>query len=169
MKTNLLIAIATALFLSPVATADDQQKDDHKHDDHKHEAKAGPNGGKILHEVEPHAELFVTKDRKIQMTFLDDHGKAIPPADQRISIICGKRSAPTSMKFEKKESFFLSDKALPKGMNIPTIVRIKSKLSAKTVTIRFNLNLEDCPGCKYLEYACICEHANDDHKKDQKK
>ncbi len=165
MKTNLLITIATAIVLSPVATAEDKEKNEHKH-----EAKVGPNGGKVLHEVEPHAEFFVTKDRKIQVTFLNDDGKAIAPGAQTISVTCGKRSAPTRMKFAKKGTSFLSDKALPKGMKIPTVVQIKLTPKAKAKTIRFNLNLEDCPGCKYLEYACICPHAEDDApKKDKKK
>ena len=63
MKTpilTLLAAIALALAL-PASAADD----------HKHEKKeAGPNGGKILTAMEPHAEFFVTSDRKVQITFL---------------------------------------------------------------------------------------------------
>ena len=57
------------------------------------------------------------------------------------------------------------------GPNDLTFYRNCTLLLDRTfsITIRLNLNLEDCPGCKYLEYACTCEHANDDHKKDQKK
>ena len=50
---------------------------DKKHDpsDHKHEAKvAGPNGGRIIATVTPRAEFFVTADRKVQITFLDQAG-----------------------------------------------------------------------------------------------
>lgn len=163
MKANILIAVATALFLSPATMADHHEKGEHK-DAHEHEAKAGPNGGKVLHEIEPHAELFVTKERKLQVTFLNDDGKAIAPESQTISVICGKRSAPTRMKFEKSGSTLLSDKPLPAGKNVPTVVQIKMKPEAKTVTLRLNLNLEDCPSCEYKEYACVCDHGGDDKK-----
>ena len=41
---------------------------------------------------------------------------------------------------------------------LPVIVQIKAKPDAKSVVERFVLNLSDCPGCKYLEYACTCDH-----------
>ena len=163
---NLITAACAAisfLSLSP-AYADEKE--------HKHEAKAGPNGGKVIHEVVPHAELFVTKDRKIQVTILDEKGKATAPGEQSIAVVCGKRNAPTRMRFAKKGNSFLSDKPLPKGMNIPTIVRFKMSSKAKAITVRFNLNLEDCPSCDYLEYACTCHHGEEgdhDHEHEKKK
>src|SRR5688500_17671691 len=42
---------------------------------------AGPNGGRIIAAIEPRAEFFVMPDRKVQITFLDKAGKAIPPAE----------------------------------------------------------------------------------------
>jgi hypothetical protein len=165
MKTNLILACATALFLSPAAFAEPKKEAEH---DHKHAELVGPNKGKILHKVEPHAELFVTKDRKLQITFLDDHGKVIAPTEQTITVICGKRSKPTKLTFEKKDNAFLSDKALPEGKNIPTVIQIKVKPDAKKAVIRLNLDLNHCAGCDLLEYACTCEHHEhgdeDDHK-----
>ena len=164
------IVVATIAMLSfaPARAAEKEKKAGHHHH-HDHAAMVGPNGGKVLHEVEPHAELFVTKDRKLQLTFLDAKGKATALKDQSISVTCGKLSAPTRMKFGKKGTSLFSDKALPAGMNIPTIVQIRMKPGVKSVIIRLTLNLEDCPSCKYLKYACICEHAHEDHKKDKKK
>ena len=46
------------------------------------------------------------------------------------------------------------------GNNLPVIVQIKSKPDAKTVIEKFTLNLSDCPGCDYLEYACTCDHGD---------
>jgi hypothetical protein len=41
--------------------------------DHDHDKKeAGPNGGRLLTALDPHAEFFVTADRKVQITFLDE-------------------------------------------------------------------------------------------------
>jgi len=44
--------------------------------------------------VDPKAEFFVTKDRKVQITFLDKEGKAIEPAAQVVTVTAGERSAP---------------------------------------------------------------------------
>jgi hypothetical protein len=137
---------------------DEHAKDEHA--GHNHAAKvAGPNGGKVFMSVEPHAEFFVTKDRKVQITFLDHENKVVPAAEQTVRAICGERSAPTRLTFTKKDGVLISDKPLPAGKNIPTVLQIKAKSGAKPVMERFNLNLNDCPGCDYLEYACTCtEH-----------
>ena len=139
----------------------------HENCDHGAAKEAGPNGGRILTEIEPHAELLVTEDRKIQITFLSEEGEKVAPAEQKVTLIGGKRSAPTRMKFTVEDGVLLSDKALPEGMNIPVILQVKGTPDAKTETIRFNLNLEDCPTCDYLEYACTCDHSadgDDDHE-----
>ena len=164
MKTTLMLAAAASLFVGPIAVA---EKDDHDHD--HHHAMVGPNGGRVLHEVVPHAELLVTKDRKLQVTFINDEGKGIAAADQSISVICGKRTSPTRMKFTKNKDTFISDKALPKGLHIPTIIQIVMEPGEDKTTIRLNLNLEDCPTCDSLEYACTCDHSEDEKKDDKKK
>jgi hypothetical protein len=148
MKPTTLIAIAASLVLGPIVRAEEG---------HEH-AVAGPNQGKVLHEVEPHAELFVTKDRRIRITFLGEDGKPLPPADQSITVTCGSRSAPTRMEFTKLEDGFLSDKPLPDGMNIPTVLQIRMTPDGEKTTVRLNINLEKCPTCEHLEYACTCEH-----------
>ena len=164
MKPTITSIIVASLLAVPFAVAEDHDHD-HKHDhDHDHEhhhdhAIVGPNGGRVLHDVNPHAELFVTKDRKIQITFIDGEGKAIAPEKQTITVTCGKRSAPTRMSFEKKGKAFISDKALPAGLNIPAVVQIKMEPDGKKETIRLNLNLEECPTCDSLEYACTCDHS----------
>ena len=35
-------------------------------------------------------------------------------------------------------------------------------------TIRLNLNLQECPTCDSLEYACTCDHSEDEDKKKKK-
>ncbi len=125
----------------------------------------GPNDGRLLEEIVPHAELFVREDRKIQITFLGEDGSILEPGAQSISAYCGKRTAPTKMVFEKKEQFFLSDQPLPEGVNIPTVIQIRMTPEAEKTTLRLNLNLAECPGCDHLEYACVCGHG-DDHGDD---
>lgn len=151
MKTPILTLIATLALTIPAFAADD----------HKHEIKeAGPNGGKILTAIEPHAEFFVTPDRKVQITFLGENGKAIAPAAQIVTVTAGERSAPTKLSFAKSGDVLLSEQALPAGNDFPTVVQIKVTPEAKATVEKFNLNLSKCPECKLVEYACTCSHSH---------
>ena len=116
---------------------------------------AGPNGGKVLHEVHPHAELFVTKNRKLQITFLSETGKAVSPGQHTVKAICGKRTRPTRMQFNREGYALLSEQPLPMGNKIPAVVQIGKGSSKKPVIIRLNLDLEKCPDCKKPKYACL--------------
>lgn len=151
MKTKSLHLLAALLLALPAFAADD-------HDHAKKEA--GPNGGRILTAVEPHAEFFVTTDRKVQITFLGENGKAIAPADQVVTVTAGERSAPTKLAFAKSGTVLLSEKPLPEGTAFPAVVQIKVTPDARTVVEKFNLNLAKCPECKLAEYACTCSHAH---------
>lgn len=153
MKTTRILTLIATLALVPALHA-------HDHDHGKKEA--GPNGGRVIASVEPHLEFFVTSDRKVQITFLDDDEKAIAPAEQTVTVICGDRSSPTKLSFTKTGNVLLSDNTLPEGNDIPTVVQIKTTPDAKTVLEKFNLNLDQCPTCKFKEYACICEHGDGD-------
>jgi hypothetical protein len=147
-------------------TKEDPAGHDHDaHEGHDHtNAKAGPNGGRVIMSVEPHLEFFVTKERFIQITFLNDAGKPIAPDKQTLSLIGGDRQNPVRLRFEKKGSVLLSNQALPKGNNLPLILSIKMDAESKTVREKFNLNLSQCPTCDYNEYACICEHGEEGHE-----
>ena len=124
---------------------------------HNDKAKAaGPNGGRILAGLTQPAEFFVTPDRKVQITFLDDHGKTIAPADQVVTVVAGDRAAPTKLTFTKSGDTLVSDVVLPEGNDVPTVVQIKPTSTAKAVTDRFNVNLSKCPTCNNAEYACVC-------------
>jgi hypothetical protein len=129
------------------------------HDNHAQEKKkAGPNGGRILTQIEPHAEFFVTADRKVQITFLGEDGKAIVPSAQVVTVTAGSRAAPTKLTFTRSGAVLLSDAALPAGNNFPAVVQIKASAEAKAVTEKFNVNLSTCSECSLAEYACICGH-----------
>src|SRR6476661_9333199 len=143
MKTLLTTAFFT-LALAFTAPAADQ---------HEHAAaKAGPSGGKLLTKVTPHAEFFVTKDKKIEIRFVDEANKVVPPGEQVVNVIMGDRSAPTKLAFTKEGDKLVSDKTIPEGNGLPTVVQIKAKAGEKSVTEKFNLNLNACPTCKYAEY-----------------
>jgi len=150
MKTTRILPLVIAILSSLTLQAGDN-----------HEKKVpGPNGGRILRTIEPHAEFFVTADRKVQITFVDDHGKAIAPAEQTVTVTTGERSAPVKMTFVKKENVLLSDQSIPAGNNFPAVVQVKTTPDAKTLVEKFTLNLSICPDCKLAEYACICAHTH---------
>ena len=152
MKTTRILPLAIAILSSLTL---------HAGTDHSHEKKqAGPNGGRILTCIEPRAEFFVTADRKVQITFVDDNGKAIAPAEQVVTVTTGERSAPVKMTFAKTETALLSEQTVPEGNNFPVVVRIKTNPDAKAIVEKFTLNLSICPDCKYAEYACICSHVH---------
>ncbi len=147
MKSKLITTLLTLALAFSVNAAD---KDKH---DHEHAAKAGPTGGKLITEVEPHVEFFVNKDKKVEIRFIDDDMKVVAPGAQVISDTLGDRSSPTKLSFTKEGNMLISDKAVPEGNDLPTVVQIKAKPDAKSVTEKFNLTLNDCPTCKNKEYA----------------
>ncbi|MBX7210161.1 MAG: hypothetical protein K1X78_17715 [Verrucomicrobiaceae bacterium] len=157
---KLLTATLLGLALAFTVNAAEKGKDKHEH-----AAKAGPTGGKLITEVEPHVEFFVTKDKKVEIRFVDDDNKVVAPGEQVISVIMGDRSAPTKLAFTKDGNKLVSDKAIPEGNDLPTVVQIKAKPDAKSVTEKFNLNLNDCPTCKNKEYACTCAHGDEKEEK----
>ncbi len=189
-STNILpIAIsAIALLVTSSAFAEEDNHKDHNHDDHashndhkdhdhaqhkshdEHEGHdhakkmVGPNGGRIISEVEPHLEFFVMQDRKVKLTAVDDHGKAIKLNEQSVDIIAGDRQNPIKMAFIKEGDSLISDIAFPAGNDFPVVISIKSNPNEKKVRSKFNLNLNECPTCDYKEYACTCEHGEDEHE-----
>lgn len=127
--------------------------------EHSHAKKqAGPNGGRLITEVTPHAEFFFTADRFAQITFVNDAGEAIAPAEQVVSLMGGSRSNPVQLSFERVNDTLRSVEALPEQDSMPIILSIKSAPEAKTVREKFYLNLSNCGGCDYQEYACVCGH-----------
>ncbi len=169
MKLNMktLAASTMALAIAGAGSLMAQEKGHEGHDHAAHaeeshaepqEAKAGPNGGKVLREVDPNLEFFVTKDRKVRITALDTDGKAVPIDGQSVKITGGDRSNPTRMEFAKEGDVLVSDIAFPEGNDLPVVVQIKTTPEAKTVIEKFNLNMNACPTCKYAEYACTCDH-----------
>ena len=175
MKTQTTIALTIAL-LTPLLYAQNKppmsdplekvQAETPKEVEAKLQTLEGPNKGRIITATDPHLEFFVTADRKILITFLDDKNLPIPLEAPTISAIGGERAAPTRMTFAPngEGGSFLSDVPLPQGENIPIILQIKTKPDAENVTEKFNVDLSECPTCVHLEYACICGHGEDKHE-----
>lgn len=160
MKSSILLRLL-ALVLACSAPVFAAPGHDHPHE---HAPKiAGPNKGRILAQLEPHAEFFVTAERKVRLTFVDDSGKPIAiPEGFTATLATGDRSAPTILQFAKEgegaAATLLSTTALPEGATMPAILRAKREAGAQSVTIRFQLNLARCGECERAEYACACAH-----------
>lgn len=141
------------------AHALEEGEEGHDHD-HAHGDKvAGPNGGRVIFAVEPHAEFLVTDDRKVKITFLAEDSKtAVAPGERSVTVIAGSRSNPTRLAFTTEGDALVSDKPLPEGSDFPTVVQFQLTPGGDAVIEKFNLNLADCPTCEHKEYACTCEH-----------
>ncbi|TLD68273.1 hypothetical protein FEM03_23420 [Phragmitibacter flavus] len=163
MKSTILTLGLLVASLSFSNAADKKHDHDHDHD-HKHEAEVGPTGGRILHEVDPHAEFFVNKDKKIEIRFLNDKDKVVAPTTQVVTVTTGTRKKPVKLTFVKDGEKLVSEQTIPDGNNNPTVVQIRSNAEAKAVTEKFNLNLDKCPTSGHPEYA-LGDHSHDhDHK-----
>jgi hypothetical protein len=128
------------------------------HDHAPHQNKGGPNGGRLITLVEPYLEFFVTPERFVQITFLDQDGKFVPAGEQIVSAVGGDRSAPVEIEFVENAGMLRSTKALPDMKNMPIILQINATPDAKRVREKFYLNMSACSSCSFKEYACICGH-----------
>ena len=148
--TTTLLALL-ALAISPMAIAQAQDKKpakehaDEKHDHDKDEK--GPNGGMLVHAVEPHFESVVLKNRKAKITFLGEDNKPIALAKQSITATGGDRANPTRLTFAKGEGkdaeSLISDKPVPEGEHVQLVLQIKVTPDDKAVTERITLHLHD--------------------------
>ncbi len=150
------IAIITLGLSSLCGTLTASAAHDHGHSHVK--KQAAPNGGRLITQVEPHAEFFVTADRFVQITFVNEGGEAIAPEGQVVSLFGGERSNPIKLTFAPVNGVLRSTAALPEQPNMPIILSIKSTPESATVREKFYLNQSMCGSCDYQEYACICGH-----------
>ena len=59
------------------------------HHDEAPKKEAGPNGGRIIDSVTPPIEFWVTEDRHIQLTRLNERNQAMPIGQEVISLVGG--------------------------------------------------------------------------------
>ncbi len=170
-KISMLLAVFGLAFSPALRAADDHEHKEGGKAEHAHEhakKEAGPNGGRIVTATTPHFEFFVMDGGKVKITFLGEDGKAIALKDQSVTAVGGDRAKPTKLAFAKDGESLVSDKPLPEGKEIPIVLMVKTDKDAKTVTEKFNVNLAECPTCKFKEYACVCEHGGEHEGHDHK-
>lgn len=139
----------------------------HSHQDSEaghHSGVPGPNGGRLVAEVEPHLEFFVQPDRYARITFVNDDIEPIAPVDLELSLTGGDRSNPVEIAFTKKDDFFLSNTPLPEEENMAIVLQVSGGDNEEPLFKRFHLNMATCPDCQLHEYACICGHSEHEHE-----
>ncbi len=185
--TLMVLALSAGLILGQgaLAAAEDTEHDDHaahdhaaqegkahedhagQHDDgehdhgdhgHVHEKRGGPNGGRMILDVEPHLEFLVKPNRHVELRAFDHDRNAVAFGEQWVQLIGGSRRKPTRLRFALDNDVLESDMPLPQGDSVPVVLRVRKAPASAVITIKFNVNLSDCEGCDFKEYACNCEH-----------
>ena len=120
---------------------------------------AGPKGGRLLDTAPLKAEFFVTKDRKVEVTFYDAALKPVAPGTQVVAITAEPKSGRTPIEVAPTAHGFASKAALPAaGEPYRVVVQVRATTEARPQNFRIDLNLDTCGECKHAEYACTCAH-----------
>jgi hypothetical protein len=117
----------------------------------------GPKGGRLLEADGQKAEFFVTKDRKVEITYYDAALKAVAPGDHVVTVNAEPKSGRMKLELEKTATGYISKTVLPAGDPYRVVVQMRAKPDSKPQNFRVDLNLEMCGGCKRAEYACTCD------------
>ena len=119
----------------------------------------GPKGGRLLDTTPLKAEFFVSKDRKVEVTFYDATLKPVAPSAQVVAVTAEPKSGRTPVELGKTTTGFASTTALPAAdQPYRVVVQIRATPDAKPQNFRVDLNLDTCGECKRAEYACTCAH-----------
>ncbi len=116
----------------------------------------GPKGGRLLEADGQKAEFFVTKDRKVEITFYDAAMKPAAPGAQVIAVTAEPKSGRAKVDLEKTSTGYVSKTALPEGDPYRVVVQMRATPEGKPQNFRVDLNTATCGECKRAEYACTC-------------
>lgn len=142
--TSVLLAALTAIFLVVAPVRADK-------------LEPGPNGGKLLGVAPDQAELLISPEGMATITFLDAEKKPTAPGDRTVALFAQLESGRKAIELERKGDVFVSKEPLPKPEGYTLVVQTRSAPDAKPINTRVKYEMHVCSGCKYSEYACICE------------
>ncbi len=125
--------------------------------------EAGPRGGRLLELESARAEFLVNEAKRIEIRFYDEAGAAIAPGERAVNAIADASTGKTKLEFQPDGDALVSTAALPEGDGYTVVVQIRARAEARPKNFRIPLHLEICGECNRAEYACVCEHAGDDH------
>ena len=119
----------------------------------------GPKGGRLLETDGQKAEFFVTKEKKVEITFYDAALEPIAPGEQVVAVTAEPTGGRTKVELEKTATGYVSKTALPEGAPYRVVVQMRAKPDARPQNFRVDLDLATCGECNRAEYACTCiEH-----------
>ena len=113
-------------------------------------------------------ELFITEDRTVRITFLNESNEPIAISTQEVSLTHSNSDAQPLTK-SADGMYVASSAKLPEGNPTPITITVKASSDAKPARARINIELTKCPDCSYPNYACICDdhshpHGHGDHQ-----
>lgn len=142
--TSALIAAATGIVLA-IAPA------------HAEKLVPGPNGGKVVGAAPAQAELLISPEGIVTITFLDADNQPAAPGARTASVFAQLDSGRKEILLESKGDALVSTEALPKPEGYTLVVQTRSAPDAKPTNTRVSYEMHVCGGCQLSEYACTCE------------
>ncbi len=121
------------------------------------ETAAGPKGGRMLIADPIRAEFFVTAERRVEIAFCDEAGKAVPPGAAAVSVTAETAGGRVALPLVPKDNGLVSAEPLPPGEPYLVVVQLRATAGARPTNFRIELNLHECGECQHAEYACTCD------------
>ncbi len=118
---------------------------------------AGPKGGRMLIADPIRAEFFVTTERRVEIAFYDEAGKAVPPGAAVVTVMAETAGGRVTLPLLPEDNGLVSAEPLPPGEPYRVVVQVRATAGARPTNFRIELNLHECGECQHAEYACICE------------
>lgn len=139
-----LIAAATGILLATAPA-------------HAEKLEPGPNGGRLVGSAPDQAELLISPEGIVTITFLNAEKKPTAPGTRTVAVFAQLDSGSKDIVLENKGDAFVSTEALPKPEGYILVVQTRSAPDAKPTNTRAKYEMHICGGCNLSEYACTCE------------
>lgn len=124
---------------------------------HAEKFEPGPNGGKLVGTAPDQAELLISPEGIVTITFLDAEKKSAAPGDRTATLFAQLESGRKEITLDRKGDAFVSTEALPKPEGYLLVVQTRSAPGTKPANTRVKYDMHVCGGCNRSEYACTCE------------
>lgn len=143
LKANLL-ALAASLLVAGAAPAEEAH------------LEAGPNGGKLVGTPPDQAEVIISDDGILAVTFLNAEKKPVEPGTRTVTVFAQLESGRQPVEMVAKDNAFVSTEPLPEPEGYVVVVQTRASADARPTNTRLNYEMHVCGGCDLKEYACTC-------------
>lgn len=118
--------------------------------------EAGPNKGKLIGAAPDLAEVLISPEGVLTVTFLDAEKKPVAPGSRTATVFAQTEGGRQEVVLEAQGDVLVSKEALPKPEGYTLVVQTRSAADAKPTNTRIKYDMHVCGGCKLSEYACTC-------------